>query len=105
MVSDNQPAPRFVELLHSFQEVFTDVPFMFVGTCISARRGVLICITLPKRGKRLKNGMTLDFPAVGKRVADWLCIPDACPSAPPSWNAFRHSGGIATLAGIVRENV
>ncbi len=26
LFSDNQPAPRPIELLHSFQEVFTDVP-------------------------------------------------------------------------------
>ena len=44
-----------IELLHSFQEVFTVVPVHVAGICISAKRGASICITVPRHGKRLRR--------------------------------------------------
>ena len=62
-----------IELLHSFQEVFTDVPIhvcrnLYFG---EARRFDLYNTSKAREAVE-KNGRTLDFPAVGNRVADWL---------------------------------
>ena len=62
-----------IELLHSFQEVFTDVPLhvcrnLYFG---EARRFDMYNSSKAREAVE-KNGMTLDFPAVGNRVADWL---------------------------------
>lgn len=62
-----------IELLHSFQEVFTDVPLhvcrnLYFG---EARRFDMYNNSKAREAVE-KNGMTLDFPAVGNRVADWL---------------------------------
>ena len=62
-----------IELLHSFQEVFTDVP---VHVCRNLYFGEARRFDMYNSSKAReaveKNGMTLDFPAVGNRVADWL---------------------------------
>ena len=62
-----------IELLHSFQEVFTDVPIhvcrnLYFG---EARRFDMYNSSKAREAVE-KNGRTLDFPAVGNRVADWL---------------------------------
>ena len=59
--------------LLSFQEVFTDVPVhvyrnLYFG---EARRFDLYNFSNARETVE-KNGSTLDFPAVGNRVADWL---------------------------------
>lgn len=62
-----------IELLHSFQEVFTDVS---IHVCRNLYFGEAQRFDMYNTSKAReaveKNGMTLDFPAVGNRVADWL---------------------------------
>ena len=62
-----------IELLHSFQEVFTDVPIHVCRNLyFGESRRFDMYNTSKAREAVEKNGMTLDFPAVGNRVADWL---------------------------------
>ena len=62
-----------IELLHSFQEVFTDVS---IHVCRNLYFGEAQRFDMYNSSKAReaveKNGMTLDFPAVAGRVADWL---------------------------------
>ena len=62
-----------IELLHSFQEVFNDVS---IHVCRNLYFGNAerfdVYNTSKAREVVEKHGMTLDFPVVANRVADWL---------------------------------
>ncbi len=62
-----------IELLHSFQEVFTDVSTHVCRNLYFGEAQRFDMYNTSKAREAVeKNGMTLDFPAVGNRVADWL---------------------------------
>lgn len=62
-----------IELLYSFQEVFSEVP---IHVCRNLYFGEAQRFDMYNTSKAREmveqNGLTLDFPAVANRVADWL---------------------------------
>jgi len=62
-----------VELLHAFQEVFTGVPIHVCRNLYFGKADRFDVYNTSKAREAVeRTGMTLDFPAVADRVADWL---------------------------------
>ncbi len=62
-----------VELLHSFQEAFPDIRLHVCRNLYFGEAGRFELYNSSKAREQVEQkGKTLDFPAVGNRVADWL---------------------------------